>query len=105
MADENLRTEIELLRKQLNDMQKEREAADASAVADADKHEMEEETGKEESTSVLDEIPAAENEEAHDLAAQFRELLDSIDKDLNEAKPKTLLIVFALGVLLGRLGR
>jgi len=38
-----------------------------------------------------------------DLMAQFKELLDSIDKDIKDTKPTTLLIVFALGVLVGRL--
>ena len=38
-----------------------------------------------------------------DLAGQVRDLLDSLDQDLRESKPSTLLIVFALGVLIGRL--
>ena len=38
-----------------------------------------------------------------ELTAQFRDLLNSIDKDIKDTKPTTLLIVFALGVLIGRL--
>ena len=34
---------------------------------------------------------------------QFKEMLDSIDKDIKDTKPSTLLIVFTLGVLVGRL--
>ena len=101
MADEQLRAEIESLRKQLNDMQKERQATAATAAAEEEKDEREDE----EPTATQAETLPVESEEEADLAAHFKELLDSIDKDLKEAKPTTLLIVFALGVLIGRLGR
>lgn len=101
MADENLRAEIESLREQLSTLKKEREAAAESRESDLETPPNEEP----ESTDAVEEASGEEGEEQHDLAAQFHELLDSLDKDLRETKPSTLLIVFALGVLVGRISR
>ncbi|MFW2373845.1 MAG: hypothetical protein ACN4GM_12045 [Gammaproteobacteria bacterium] len=38
-----------------------------------------------------------------ELTGQFQELIDTIDMDLKEASPATVLVVFAIGVLVGRL--
>jgi len=37
-----------------------------------------------------------------DLASQFQELLDTLHEEIREASPVTVLVVFALGVLVGR---
>ena len=99
MANEDLRAEIESLRKQLTALQNERESAHASAEPKKDVQDQE----KQESTAALDEILSEVDMEKLDLAGQFRNLLDSLDKDIKDTKPSTLLIVFALGVLIGRL--
>lgn len=99
MANEDLQAEIELLRKQLNALQSERESASASTESKKD----EQDAVKPESATALDEILSEVDMDKLDLAAQFRELLDSLDKDIKDTKPSTLLIVFALGVLIGRL--
>jgi hypothetical protein len=92
MANEDLQSEIEILRKQLEEFKRERESQQAAATP---------ETGEQpESVSVSG---ANEPSGSEELIAQFRDLLDSIDKDIKDTKPTTLLIVFALGVLVGRL--
>ena len=99
MANEDLNAEIELLRKQLDALQKQRETVESP----------EEPTGPEpveESRApvdALEDILKDVDDGKLDLAGQVRGLLDSLDKDLRESKPSTLLIVFALGVLIGRL--
>ena len=95
MAKDNNQKEIEQLRKQLEEMKREREAQQAAA---AESEEQPEVTLESEAAS---ETTTADSTE--DLIAQFRDLLDSIDKDIKDTKPTTLLIVFALGVLVGRL--
>ncbi len=100
MADENLRAEIESLRAQLSTLKSEREASAKSSEPDSETPSDEEPVD-----AAVEATPGAESEGQHDLAAQFHELLDSLDKDLRETKPSVLLIVFALGVLIGRLGR
>ncbi|MEN8132491.1 MAG: hypothetical protein ABFS45_20385 [Pseudomonadota bacterium] len=96
MANEDLQKEIELLRKQLEAMKSEREAQQAAAIPDTG----EQPAIAEESISASGATAADRTE---DLIVQFKDLLDSIDKDIKDAKPTTLLIVFALGVLVGRL--
>lgn len=99
MANEDLQQEIELLRQQLDAIKSKQESPPSDAVPDveepaAEQPEITQPAGE---TSVADEVTA------DDLMAQFKELLDSIDKDIKDTKPTTLLIVFALGVLVGRL--
>lgn len=51
------------------------------------------------------EAPAAETDEllGSELSGQFQELMEQIDQELKESNPTTLLAVFALGILVGRL--
>ena len=95
MAKDNNQKEIEQLRKQLEEMKREREAQQAAA---AESEEQPEVTLEPDSAS---ETTAADGTE--DLMAQFKDLLESIDKDIKDTKPSTLLVVFALGVIVGRL--
>lgn len=100
MTDENLNAEIEQLRKQLDEMKREREAAAVHSVEpEPDEAAVEEEKRN----NTLDEIIDAVGGGDFDLAGHVRQFLDTVDNDLKGAKPSTLLMVFALGVLIGRL--
>ena len=99
MANEDLQLEIELLQAQLDEIKNKREAEPAEPEP-----EIEEPTVESSTTGTSSAEPAADDESiTEDLLVQFREMLDSIDKDIKDTKPSTLLIVFALGVLVGRL--
>ena len=98
MPNEDLHAEIELLRKQLNAIQSERESAGTNAEPETDERVQEASE-----TAALNELLSEVDIDKLDLTGQFRELLDSLDKDIKNTKPSTLLIVFALGVLIGRL--
>lgn len=99
MANEDLQLEIELLQAQLDEIKNKREAEPAEPEP-----EIEEPPVESSPTGTSSVEPAAGDESiAEDLLVQFREMLDSIDKDIKDTKPSTLLIVFALGVLVGRL--
>ncbi len=101
MTDESQNAEIEMLRKQLDEMKREREAAAVSSVEpEPDEAAVEEE---EKTTSAVDEIIDAVGGGDFDLSGHVRQFLDTVDNDLKGAKPSTLLMVFALGVLIGRL--
>ena len=98
MPNEDLHAEIEQLRKQLQALQSERESASTSAQQNEDKQQKEQEPATE-----VNEILADIDLDKLDLAGQVKKLLDSLDQDIKDTKPSTLLIVFALGVLIGRL--
>lgn len=99
MANEDLQLEIELLQAQLDEIKKKREAEPAEPEPEIEEPPVESST-----TGTSSAEPAADDESiTEDLLVQFREMLDSIDKDIKDTKPSTLLIVFALGVLVGRL--
>lgn len=98
MANEDIKDEMELLRKQLDEMKKERQAQLAEEAAEAEKNV--DKGGAAEPDSVADKDSADSND---DLVAQFKGLLESIDDDIKDTKPSTLFAVFALGVLVGRL--
>lgn len=99
MSNKDLQLEIELLQAQLDEIKNKREAEPAEPEP-----EIEEPAVKSSTTGTSSAESAADDESiAEDLLVQFREMLDSIDKDIKDTKPSTLLIVFALGVLVGRL--
>ena len=99
MANEDLQLEIELLQAQLDEIKNKREAEPAETEPEIEESPVEHRaTG-----TSSDETAAGDESIAEDLLVQFREMLDSIDKDIKDTKPSTLLIVFALGVLVGRL--
>lgn len=94
MKNNDTQNEIELLRKQLEEMQKKR----ITQQSDEQEAPKQPETGVEDNAN-LD--TAMDNTE--DLISQFKDLIESIDSDIRDTKPTTLLAVFALGVLVGRL--
>jgi len=99
MSNEDLQLEIELLQTQLNEIKNKREA-------ESSEPEPEKEAPPADSSPTSDSSAgsAADDETiTEDLLDQFREMLDSFDEDIKDTKPSTLLIVFALGVLVGRL--
>jgi len=90
MTNEDLHQEIELLRQQLDAIQRQADTAPAvPELADED--------------DSAETVTAEDETQAEDLLAQLKELLESIDQDIKDTNPTTLLIVFALGVLVGRL--
>lgn len=99
MANEDLRAEMELMRKQLEALQKERETeTKPSETVEAEQPAVSQASGE------TGEVTASATDvKGEELVAQLKELLDSIDKDIKDTKPTTLLLVFALGVLVGRL--
>lgn len=99
MANEDLQLEIELLRTQLDEIKRDSKTEPAKTSVDNEEQAVEEADSESAST----ETPASEDINAEDIVSQFKELLESIDQDIKDTKPSTLLIVFALGVLVGRL--
>lgn len=93
--DDDIRRELEELRAQLEALQVERVAAEE---AEEGKAAAEVEADGGESVDVAD-----EQEAGLDVAAHVKELLETLEEELEDSNPKTLLAVFALGVLLGRL--
>ena len=108
MAKDEMKNEIEELRAQVAELTaerkaKEKEQAQASsskASAKKAKESVAQDTATGEPGT--DEAETAKSEVA-DLSSQFQELIDTIDQELKEASPVTVLVVFALGVLVGRL--
>ncbi len=105
MANDEMRDEIEALRAQVAELTaerkaKEKEQAQASSSQESTKESAAQGTASSEPGT--DETKA-ENSEATDLSSQFQELIDTIDQELKDASPVTVLVVFALGVLVGRL--
>ena len=99
MAKKDMHLEFELLLAQLDEINNKRESKPAEPEP------MIEEPTVDSSTTGTTSAESAAGDESmtEDLLVQFREMLDSIDKDIKDTQPSTLLIVFALGVLVGRL--
>lgn len=92
MRNQQLADELADLRSQLETLRQERLAESASPES-----EMADEAEQEGPDAKVDEL------EESDLSKQFQELMEQLDQDLKESNPTTLLAVFALGILIGRL--
>ncbi len=103
MANDEMKSEIEELRAQVAELTAERKAKEkqqASSSQESEKESVAQGTASGEPGS--GDVDAAKSEVA-DLSSQFQELIDTIDQELKDASPVTVLVVFALGVLVGRL--
>ena len=99
MANNDTQKEIAMLREQLEAMKKEREIQQEVE----DTPEAEEITENKPASVAGETTETISDKDTEDIVEQFKELLKTIDEDIKETKPTTLLIVFALGVLVGRL--
>lgn len=100
MANDQIKAELEALRAQLEALkraEKEREQEKSSPAGSAGG-----DNPPADGEGVVSGNPETEPESS-ELLAQFRELLDSLDEELKESNPTTLLAVFTLGIVVGRL--
>jgi len=98
MSDDYMRDEIEELKAQVSELTAERKAEDEKQ-AQADSSGV----PTSESAAEVFESNALTEAEGTDLTSQFQELFEIVDEELKAANPVTVLVVFALGVLVGRL--
>lgn len=106
MKDKDIQAELESLQAQVAELNKSRQK-DTPSVSKAEKKSATEDTGvtaKEvDSQFDADKDTAQSEEQSEDLISQFQELLNALDEDIKQTKPATLLVIFALGVLVGRM--
>ena len=102
MANDEMKNEIEELRAQVAELTAERKAKEKEQVSTEQSEKESVAQGTAPSESGASETEAEKSGEV-DLSSQFQELIDTIDQELKEASPVTVLVVFALGVLVGRL--
>ncbi|MEA3412333.1 MAG: hypothetical protein U9R74_12445 [Pseudomonadota bacterium] len=100
MARDDIRKELEEIRAQLDALQASRNTPD-DAHRDAGR------INPEASSATGSDVVEPENtvaaDDGYDIAGQFQELVEVLDREIKESNPTTLLVVFALGVLVGRL--
>jgi len=100
MAKDDIRKELEEIRAQLDALQTSRNTPD-------DTHRDTERINPQASSATGSDIVEPEitigADDGYDIAGQFQELVEVLDREMKEANPTTLLVVFALGVLVGRL--
>jgi len=91
MADRDIMQEIEELKKQLQALEAAKGHAGAQVSSEEPEQVPPEETGGEAGTWL------------HDLIKQAEELMGGLDLQFKDVPAKTALVIFALGVLMGRL--
>ena len=98
MARDDIREELEEIRAQLDALRNSRPAQVKEDVESVDATAQRAKGG-----DLAEPVDAATGDDGHDIAAQFQELVEVLDREIRETNPTTLLVVFALGVLVGRL--
>lgn len=103
MLKQEMQNEIEQLRAQVATLTAEREARKKEqAQAQSEASDTESATQESADESRAEEAGIAASEET-DITSLFQELAETVDSELKDASPVTVLVVFALGVLVGRL--
>lgn len=105
MANDDMQNEIESLRAQVAEMTAERKAKENERPQANSRQAPTTESAPRDAgaTESSEEQAGSTKTGAADLTSQFQELIDTIDEELKAASPVTVLVVFALGVLVGRL--
>lgn len=100
--NEDIRKEMEQLRNQL-DALKQAQQKSGSDIAQQDS--MGDAEGLETSIKIAESDAGMDTESAgeSDLASLFQELMEVLDNEIKDSNPTTMLVVFSLGVLVGRL--
>ncbi len=91
MADRDIMQEIEELKKQLQALEAAKGRAGAQVSTEDSEQDSQDETGGETGTWL------------RDLIKQAEELMGGLDLQFKDVPAKTALVIFALGVLMGRL--
>ena len=102
MSDKAIRDELTRLREQVAELQSARthtSSSEKNQVPDTTP-ESQTDTGTEESTQ---NIVSSEGAEKQDTEEQIRDFVNALDQEIKSTNPMTVLVVFSLGVLIGRL--
>lgn len=105
MLKQEMQNEIDALRAQVAQLEAEREARAKQQAETRNDQADKTKSATHESDAAEpagDEAETVALEEA-DLHNLFQELIDTIEEEFKEANPLTVLVVFAVGVLVGRL--
>ncbi len=102
MSDKAIRDELTRLREQVAELQSARTHTSSSQQHEAPDTtpESQTDTGTEESAQ---NIVSFEGEEKQDTEEQIRDFVNALDQEIKSTNPMTVLVVFSLGVLIGRL--
>ncbi len=102
MSDKAIKDELEKLRKQVADLH----STHAPEISPQENQEMGSDSPKE-AIQIAGEADqkniAAENEEASDAEEKIREFVSALEQEIKSTNPMSVLVVFSLGVLIGRL--
>ena len=101
MAKKDIEKEIEILRAQVNELIAARNLSDSEIVTDVGQNTASkaEQVGAVQNVSV-DKDAAVIDDEV--ILEQVRELITTVDQELKDASTVTVLLVFSLGVVVGR---
>ena len=102
MSDKAIRDELTRLREQVAELQSARTHTSSSQQHEAPDTNPESQTdaGIEESTQ---DIVSSKGAEKQDTEEQIRDFVNALDQEIKSTNPMTVLVVFSLGVLIGRL--
>ncbi len=108
MSNDPLESEIEILRAQVAELTAARESENSNTddkvqalKSDNEPPDVDVVSGN--ASANVNDISDNTKNNDNDLEHQFQELIDTIDTELKEASPITVLAVFAVGILVGRL--
>ncbi len=102
MSDKAIRDELDKLREQVAELHSTREQVEAHK--DHQKTDSAPTNQAMPPTEELEQVSIpAENEKTQDVEQQIRDFVEALDKEIKSTNPMTVLVVFSLGVLIGRL--
>lgn len=102
MGTNAMQKELEELRAQVAELNRAREAESAKDQSSDQTEASDQEESRE--VAEAEQIPALESDGSEkDFEKQIQDLVDALEMEIKDTNPMTVLIIFALGVLIGRL--
>jgi len=108
MSDDHVQDDIEMLRKQVAELKAAREAEkksppkrDKSQEQKTDKEKVDDSEYEGNAASHSAEADKITTDKDDDLEHQFLELIDTVNAELKDASPATVIAVFSAGILVG----
>lgn len=100
--NDDIRKEMEQLRHQLDALKQAQQESD-NDTAEQDNNASAEVLDISSKTTSSTASVDTESTDELDLSSQFQELMEALNKEIKDTDPTTMLVVFSLGVLVGRL--
>lgn len=103
MTDKSTEKELQELRAQVAELSRTRKAEESEQQAETETKSTPEHHGGDAPETAATDVLTAEGNTEEDVSSHLQELIETLEEEIKDNNPLTMLVIFALGILIGRL--